>query len=435
MESRFLGENLPANFNAQKNREYFNGANYTREDIIKGNLRLVASIVIKYDVSEEDKKDLFQIGTIGLMKAVDSFDVSRETSFASYAITCINNEIRMFFRANRKHSMVISLEEPIYEDKDGSTLNVIDKIVDEKAYVDEIVENESAINLLKELVVSLSVRDSFIVSLYFGLFGNQEFSQKEIAFRLNFSQSYISRLITYVLKTLGVLISNPPKKHKRSGKKPSSIFKLLGKYDRKLVWEVINELDEEDRILLYLRCGRYLDNPHPSPFWNKNTAYKFNGKLLPKIKRRLDEKLYYQNDESEVEELSPREKYRREKITEIHNFLLSMDMFNAQISLHEYLAEFELLPYENFIISLIILSVMDKDFTFQNAIRNLVLLDRGYQPDIFRYKDYFYEALQKEFDKAQFYLDIVKSLNQNGNYGLDVYLLEKAYERVLKIKN
>ena len=340
----------------------------------------------------------------------------------------------MYLRKANRDNLVISIEEPMHTDNNGTEFKINDILVDESVDIVDNFENKEAINLLKELVVSLSVKDSFIVTLYFGLFDNDPVGQKEIAFRLNISQSYISRLINKILSNLKKLILNPPKKRKRKGKKGNSIFKLLKDYNRDLVWEVINELNEEDRILLYLRCGRDLENPIPSPFWNENTAYKFNVKLMPKIKRNLEEKLWLKDHSPKVEELTPMEKYKREKINEIHNLLINMDMVNAQIVLHDYLVDSNLIQYENFLVSLIILSVMDKDFTFQAPIRNLVLLENGYEFDVLKYKDYFYESLMDDIAQAPLYLDIIRCLQKSGMSDISLDPLEKAYLRVLEQK-
>ncbi len=435
MHNDLLGIKLPKALSKPETMSYFKGSSfYTREDIIEGNMRLVSSIVANYNVSLEDKKDLFQVGLIGLMKAVDGFNVLKGTQFSSYAIPCIQNEIGMYLRKFNKDSVVISMEDPIYTNKNGEDIRLEDSLVDEKANIEENYENKEVVNLLKELVVSLSIKDSFIVSLYFGLFDNEPISQKEIAFRLNISQSYVSRLIGGILANLKELILNPPKKRKRRGRRGSAVFKLLEGYNRKLVWEVINELNEEDRILLYLRCGRDLNNPEPSPFWNENTAYKFNTRLMPKLRRKLEEKMWNQEN-GFIEELSPMEKYRREKISEVHRLLISMDMVNAQISLHEYLLEVNLVQYENFIVSLIILSVMDQDFSFESPIRSLILLEKGYVFNAQKYKDYFYQALINEFDEAPLYLDIITCLYKNGMTDTPLEPLNKAYTRVLKQKN
>lgn len=435
MSGDLFYDTLPKAFPKSETMSYFRGAStYTRDDIIVGNMRLVSSIVTSYKVSDEDKKDLFQIGLIGLMKAVDKFDISKGTQFANFAATCIQNEIGTYLRKANRDNLVISIEEPIHTDNNGTELKINDILVDESADIVDNFENKEAINLLKELVVSLSVKDSFIVTLYFGLFDNEPVGQKEIAFRLNISQSYISRLINKILSNLKELILNPPKQRKRRGNKGNSIFKLLKDYNRDLVWEVIYELNEEDRILLYLRCGRDLDNPIPSPFWNENTAYKFNVKLMPKIKRKLEEKLWWKDHSPKVVELTPMEKYKREKINEIHNLLINMDMVNAQIVLHDYLVDSNLIQYESFLVSLIILSVMDKDFTFQAPIRNLVLLENGYEFDALKYKDYFYESLMDDIAQVPLYLDIIRCLQKSGMSDISVDPLEKAYLRVLEQK-
>lgn len=414
---------------------YFKGNSfYTREDIILGNMRLVLSIVSRYNVSEEEKKDLFQIGLIGLMKAVDNFKIEKGSQFSTFAGICIDNEIKMYLRKVNKDGVLISMDEIIPTNGDVEGLRISDTLVDDKINIVEDYENKETIDLLKQLVVSLDLRDSFILVLYFGLFENEQLVMQEIAFRLNISRSYISRLVQKALINLKELMLDPPKKRKRRGRKIVSIFELLKNYDRDLIWEVINELNEEDRILLYLRNGENLDNPDPSPFWNKNTSYKFNTRLFPKIKRKLEEKIWLKDNEIKIEELSPMEIYRSEKINELHNLLMSMNMIDAQIVLHDYLTETKLIQYENFIVSLIILSVMDKDFTFEMPIRSLVLLENGYKFKGERFKEYFYQSLIEDIAQAPLYLDIITCLQKAGMIDIDIESLDKAYSRVLQIK-
>jgi len=432
MKDDFFIETLPKSLSKEENMRYFQGHSfYTRDEIIEHNLRLVLSVASRFNVDAEEKKDLISIGSIGLIKAVDSFDVSRGIQFSTFAIRCIQNEILMHFRQTKKDRNVSSLDDSLSFNEKGEELKIIDTLTD-NTDIEEDYENKEAIGLLKELVVSLNERDSFILTLYFGLFGSDAFPMKEIGFRLNLSQSYISRLVKKILNELKNLIENPPKKRKRRGKKGSSLFQLLKEYDRSQILDVVHELSEEDRILLYLRCGRDLDNPIPRPLWNRNTAYKFNTRLLPKMKRRLEEKEYFKQDIEE--ELTPQEKYRREKVNEIHQFLLHMDMLNAQIAIHEYLEEAGLIVYEDFIVSLILLSVMDNDFTFTIPVRSLILLSTGYSFSIDKYKEYFYQALVENIGEARLYLDIVSCLQKAGMSDISVEPLERAYARVLEKK-
>ncbi len=126
--------------------------------------------------------------------------------------------------------------------------------------------------------------------------------------------------------------------------------------------------------------------------------------------------------------------YRSEKINELHNLLMSMNMIDAQIVLHDYLTETKLIQYENFIVSLIILSVMDKDFTFEMPIRSLVLLENGYKFKGERFKEYFYQSLIEDIAQAPLYLDIITCLQKAGMIDIDIESLDKAYSRVLQIK-
>ncbi len=194
---------------------YFKGNSfYTREDIILGNMRLVLSIVSRYNVSEEEKKDLFQIGLIGLMKAVDNFKIEKGSQFSTFAGICIDNEIKMYLRKVNKDGVLISMDEIIPTNGDVEGLRISDTLVDDKINIVEDYENKETIDLLKQLVVSLDLRDSFILVLYFGLFENEQLVMQEIAFRLNISRSYISRLVQKALINLKELMLDPPKKGK-----------------------------------------------------------------------------------------------------------------------------------------------------------------------------------------------------------------------------
>ena len=143
MSGDLFYDTLPKAFPKSETMSYFRGAStYTRDDIIVGNMRLVSSIVTSYKVSDEDKKDLFQIGLIGLMKAVDKFDISKGTQFATFAATCIQNEIGMYLRKANRDNLVISIEEPIHTDNNGTELKINDLLVDDSADIVDNFENK-----------------------------------------------------------------------------------------------------------------------------------------------------------------------------------------------------------------------------------------------------------------------------------------------------
>ena len=165
-----------------------------RNMLISHNLRLVAHIAQKYESKDENIDDLISIGTIGLVKAVDTYSKDKQVKLATYASKCIENEILMVLRSNKKHSKNVSLYEPIGLDKDGLEIQLHEVLPSsDELLVDEINHNERLNALLKHLNV-LDEREMKIISLRFGLNNKTEYTQKEIAKMYNISRSYVSRI-------------------------------------------------------------------------------------------------------------------------------------------------------------------------------------------------------------------------------------------------
>ena len=165
-----------------------------RNMLISHNLRLVAHIAQKYESKDENIDDLISIGTIGLVKAVDTYSKDKQVKLATYASKCIENEILMVLRSNKKHSKNVSLYEPIGLDKDGLEIQLHEVLPSsDELLVDEINHNERLNALLKYLNV-LDEREMKIISLRFGLNNKTEYTQKEIAKMYNISRSYVSRI-------------------------------------------------------------------------------------------------------------------------------------------------------------------------------------------------------------------------------------------------
>ena len=198
---------FPKPLTAEEERLYLK--RYEEEDqearkvLIERNLRLVAHVAKKYQGSDEDSDDLISIGTIGLIKAVATFDNSKNNRLATYAARCIDNELLMMLRMRKKTSREVSLYEPIGMDKEGNEINLLDIIEGENVDVPEIMDLEADTRRLYQILHKvLSEREQEVLRLRYGLFGEEEKTQREIAQRLNISRSYVSRIEKTALKKL-----------------------------------------------------------------------------------------------------------------------------------------------------------------------------------------------------------------------------------------
>ncbi|MEF2782964.1 MAG: RNA polymerase sporulation sigma factor SigK, partial [Clostridium sp.] len=167
----------------------------SRNKLIEHNLRLVAHIVKKYDIKKEQVEDLISIGTIGLIKAVDSFKPEKGHKLTTYASRCIENEILMYLRSSKNYFQNVSLNDPIATDKDGSEITLIDAIAspEDSTVIDEMMKKDR-IARLKEYIHILDEREMEIITKRFGLYGEEEKTQREIARQLHISRSYVSRI-------------------------------------------------------------------------------------------------------------------------------------------------------------------------------------------------------------------------------------------------
>lgn len=180
------------------------GDKNARNKLIEHNLRLVAHIVKKFENKNIDTDDLISIGTIGLIKGIDSFNHSKSTKITTYAARCIENEILMYFRSNKKNNNTVSLNDSIGYDKDGNEINLIDVIKDNSKDIAEELHTKNNIALLTKYLNLLNPREKQIIVKRYGLGANDEKTQKEIAKEMNISRSYVSRIekraITKILR-------------------------------------------------------------------------------------------------------------------------------------------------------------------------------------------------------------------------------------------
>jgi len=174
-----------------------------RNRLIEHNLRLVAHVVKKYNNTIYETDDLISIGTIGLIKAVDSFNKSKGIRLATYASRCIENELLMLMRSSKKQSREVSLFDPIGSDKEGNTIQLLDICVAEEIDVIEQMEEQQQLKKLHDYIDKvLTSREKEIILLRYGLKGGKEVTQRQIADKLHISRSYVSRIEKKALKKL-----------------------------------------------------------------------------------------------------------------------------------------------------------------------------------------------------------------------------------------
>jgi len=199
-------ETLPPPLNVEKETELTEkmckGDNNARNELVEHNLRLVVYIARKFENTGVNLEDLISIGTIGLIKAINTFKPDKNIKLATYSSRCIENEILMYLRRNIGIKSEISIEEPLNVDWDGNELLLSDILGTDPGEISKNVENEAEEAQLKSALSKLNEREREIMKLRFGLDGTHEYTQKEVADMLGISQSYISRLEKKILERL-----------------------------------------------------------------------------------------------------------------------------------------------------------------------------------------------------------------------------------------
>lgn len=182
------------------------GDEIARNKLIEHNIRLVVFLSKKYENTGLDLEDLVSIGTIGLIKGVKTYKLDKNIKLATYASRCIDNEILMYLRKNKKRRTEISFEDSLSFDSQGNELHLEDILGTSKDIVTKGIEDKDDKKLLYEEITKLNKRDKEIMSLRYGLFGYSEMTQKDVAKMLGISQSYISRIEKKVIKKIKVLV-------------------------------------------------------------------------------------------------------------------------------------------------------------------------------------------------------------------------------------
>lgn len=177
-----------------------------RNKLIEHNLRLVVFLAKKYDNTIYDLEDLVSIGTIGLIKGIKTYKLDKNIKLATYASRCIDNEILMFLRKNKKRLGEVSFEDSINFDSEGNELKIEDIYGTDEDIIHRCIESEEEEKLLVEEILKLNDRDKSIICKRYGLFGEKELTQKELANKMSISQSYISRIEKKVIRKLKLLL-------------------------------------------------------------------------------------------------------------------------------------------------------------------------------------------------------------------------------------
>jgi len=184
------------------------GDEKAKEELILHNMRLVAHVAKKYQNDEDELEDLISIGTIGLLKAVSTFDYNFGNRFATYAIRCIENELLMHFRKTKKIKMEVSLYEPVGTDKEGKQIHLMEVLLVDELDVESQIEIRRDIELIKKYLDKiLSPKEALIIRKRYGLDGEQEQTQREIAQDMGISRSYVSRIEKKALEKLKNMLS------------------------------------------------------------------------------------------------------------------------------------------------------------------------------------------------------------------------------------
>lgn len=275
------------------------GSKEARDKLVTHNIRLVLyEVTNRFRNVDYDKKDLVSIGNIGLLKAINTYDLSKGFEFSTYAIRCIDNEILMFLRKLKKNQNVDSIDGVILTAKDGSEMKLVDKLSDDIDFVEDY-ENEETHRIIREVVKELPNRDKEIIMLYFGFYDDKIYTHREIADKFNISRSYVTRLINKIVKKVGKILESKgvielhskQKKVKREEKeedmpKLQTIYEYFKDYTREQINEMLMKLTEEERALVTTRYGEDLDNPVSTKLTKEQTN-KFYGNLVPKMRKLL----------------------------------------------------------------------------------------------------------------------------------------------------
>ena len=184
-------------------QKYKEGDLHAKDVLVEKNMRLVAHVIKKYMSPEREMEDLLSVGTIGLVKAVITFDADKSTRLATYAAKCIDNELLMMLRSDKRKSREVSIYEPIGQDKEGNEINLLEIVcAHEEDVVERFVFGQNVKALYHIIEEKLNKREQEIIVMRYGLYGRKEVTQRELADRMQISRSYVSRIEKKALEKL-----------------------------------------------------------------------------------------------------------------------------------------------------------------------------------------------------------------------------------------
>ena len=269
----FIKDELPNVLSDEEFLKYYNlfknGDLDAKDKLIKHNMRLVSDRIYgRFKNVEYEKKDLFSIGLIGLIKAVNKFDIQKGYAFSTYAVSCIDNEILILIRKLQKYEPTDSIYDEIHCDNDGNDLTILDTLEDIDSDFTKYVENKELIIQIEKLMNDFNDRDSDIIKMYFGFYNNRCYTQQEIADKYNVSVSNISRLIKNNLKKLKEQLDENKKIEESTNKKnkiikssSKTIYEYFNDYKKEDVDKALAMLPEDYKQIIELKFGEDLDNP------------------------------------------------------------------------------------------------------------------------------------------------------------------------------
>lgn len=267
-----------------------NGDQNARNEVIEHNIRLVLKIVKKYEKYDNSSSDLESIGIIGLIKGVDTFDISKNFSFATYASRCIENEILMHFRKEKNHTKDVNLEDIIGKDQDGNKLTIENILEDENAQTDmQFSENQEILNALQDFISMLPALERKIIGQRYDFKNNIILTQQEIAEKIGISKSYVSRIEQSAIEKLRILLRDSNtlelrnqlfiKKKKNTAKNATkrkrdytTFYTYFFEYEKETLDEMLKDVTDLNRQTIYAIWGKNLDTFNEKALTSKEKA-------------------------------------------------------------------------------------------------------------------------------------------------------------------